>query len=151
MSQEGSGFDWSDQAEEAFNNQALMAEITSTNSEIPTEVQSNLCSKACFETVEKYREHNQSMCDNLKRLEQDRRESSKILEKFEEQICYDLNYWKWEKKELETQLENAKKELEQVKCQFEKAQLDIEKFSNASKAVDSLLKAQVHDKLKRGI
>jgi hypothetical protein len=161
VSQEGSGFDWSDQAEEALNNQALMAEITSTDSDIPIEVNSKLCSKDCYETVKKYRDHNQSMCDNLKRLEQDRRESSKIIEKFEEQIKayqenelqhhYDLNYWKWEKKELETQLEKTKKELEQVKCQFEKAQLDIEKFSNASKAMDSLLKAQVHDKLKRGI
>ena len=86
VSQEGSGFDWSDQAEKALNNQALMAEITSTNSDVPTEVQSKLCSKACYETVKNYRDHNQSMCDNLKRLEQDRRESSKIIEKFEEQI-----------------------------------------------------------------
>ena len=86
MSQEGSGFDWSDQAEEALNNQALMAEITSTDSDIPIEVNSKLCSKDCYETVKKYRDHNQSMCDNLKRLEQDRRESSKIIEKFEEQI-----------------------------------------------------------------
>ena len=61
------------------------------------------------------------MCDNLKRLEQDRRESSEIIEKFEEQIKayqanelqhhYDLNYWKWEKKELESQLDKVNKEL----------------------------------------
>jgi len=69
VSQEGSGFDWSDQAEEALNNQALMAEITSTDSDIPIEVNSKLCSKDCYETVKKYRDHNQSMCDNLKRLE----------------------------------------------------------------------------------
>ena len=55
----------------------------------------------------KYREHNQEMCDNLKRLERSRRESSLIIANFEEQIKayqanelqheYDLNYWKWEK------------------------------------------------------
>ncbi|KAJ9542256.1 hypothetical protein OSB04_028762 [Centaurea solstitialis] len=38
VSQEGFGFDWSDQAEEAVQNQALMAEITeSSSSEIPSE------------------------------------------------------------------------------------------------------------------
>jgi len=38
-----------------------------------------------------------------------------------------------------------------VKLEFEKAKIDIEKFSNASKAMDKLIKAQIQDKLKRGI
>ncbi|KAJ9544997.1 hypothetical protein OSB04_024704 [Centaurea solstitialis] len=43
VSQEGAGFDWSDQAEESVKNQALMAEITeSSTSEIPKEANSNL-------------------------------------------------------------------------------------------------------------
>ena len=138
-----------------------MAEITSEGSEIPTEVQSKLCSKACLETVKKYRGHTQGMCDNLKRLEQDRREYVLIVANFEDQIKayqanelqheYDLNYWKWEKKEFESNVEKVEKELEEVKSELGKAHLDIEKYSNASKAMDTLLKAQIHDKLKRGI
>ncbi|KAI3692411.1 hypothetical protein L6452_32226 [Arctium lappa] len=162
VSQEGMGFDWSDQAEEAVQNQALMAKVSElASTDIPTEVTSNLCSKTCIETVKKYRDHNQSMCDDLKRLERDRREYVLIVERFEEQIksyqanelqhSYDTNNWKWEKNQLETELEKAKTESEKIKSEFEKAKLDIEKYSNASKAMDSLLKTQVHDKLRRGI
>ncbi|KAJ9544602.1 hypothetical protein OSB04_024309 [Centaurea solstitialis] len=66
VSQEGQGFDWSDQAEEAIQNQALMAEITET--EIPSEVTSKLCSNSCLETVKKYRDHNQAMSDNIRKM-----------------------------------------------------------------------------------
>ncbi|KAI3707586.1 hypothetical protein L6452_26212 [Arctium lappa] len=139
-----------------------MAKVSeSTSTDILTEVTSNLCSKTCIETVKKYRDHNQSMCDDLKRLEKDRREYVLSVERFEEQIksyqanelqySYDTNYWKWEKNQLETELEKAKTECEKIKSEFEKAKLDIEKYSNASKAMDSLLKTQVHDKLRRGI
>ncbi|KAI3681114.1 hypothetical protein L6452_35897 [Arctium lappa] len=108
VSQDGMGFDWSDQADEAIHNQALMDEVSdSSSTAIPTEVKSKLCSKACLET--------------------------------------------WEKKELEIKLEKAREECEKVRSEFEKAKLDIEKFFNASKAMDTLLKSQVHDKLKRGI
>ncbi|KAI3718573.1 hypothetical protein L6452_19450 [Arctium lappa] len=161
VSQDGMGFDWSDQADEAIQNQALMAELSeSSSTSIPPEVKSKLCSKACLETVRKYRDHNQSMCDDLKRVEKHRRESNLIIVNFEEKIkayqanelqhLYDHNYWKWEKKELEIKLEKARKECEKVRSEFEKAKLDIEKFSNSSKAMDTLLKSQVHDKLKRG-
>jgi hypothetical protein len=139
-----------------------MKNMESTNDgEIPTEVQSKLCSKACLNTFKKYREHTQGMCDNLKRLEQDRREYVLIVENLEEQIKaykanelqheYDLNYWKWEKKELELKVEKVEGELANVKSEFEKAKIDIEKYANASKAMDAMLKAQIHDKLKRGI
>ncbi|KAI3706807.1 hypothetical protein L6452_24785 [Arctium lappa] len=131
VSQEGMGFDWSDQAEEAIQNQALMAEVSeSSSTAIPTEVKSNICSKTYLETVKKYRDHNQSMCDDLKRLEKDRREYVVIVEKFEEQIkayqanelqhSYDLNYWKWEKTQLEIELEKAKEECEKIRSEFEK-------------------------------
>ncbi|KAJ9538414.1 hypothetical protein OSB04_031147 [Centaurea solstitialis] len=71
--QEGQGFDWSDHAEEAVQNQALMAEIKET--EVPTEVSSKLCSDSCLETVKKYRDHNQTMSDSIKKMERERREA----------------------------------------------------------------------------
>ncbi|KAI3759043.1 hypothetical protein L6452_06616 [Arctium lappa] len=157
VSQQGMGFDWSDQAEEAIQNQALMAEV----SDLPSEVISNLCTKSCIDTVKRYRDHNQSMCDDLKRLEKDRRDYVLIVERFEEQIkgfqanelqhSYDTNYWKWEKNELETKLSKSLEESDRLKEELSKVKLDIEKFSNASKTMDSLLKAQIHDKMKPGI
>ncbi|KAJ9546416.1 hypothetical protein OSB04_018959 [Centaurea solstitialis] len=46
VSQESLRFDWSDQAEEAVQNQALMAEVfEASSSQIPTELKSKLCLK----------------------------------------------------------------------------------------------------------
>ncbi|KAI3771570.1 hypothetical protein L6452_02735 [Arctium lappa] len=139
-----------------------MAKVSdSSSTEIPTEVMSNLCSKTCMETVKRYRDHNQTISDDLKRLERDIKDYVRIVESFEEQIkvfqanelqhSYDTNYWKWEKNDLELQLKKSKEENEKIKSEFEKAKLDIENFSNASKAMDSLLQTQIHDKLRRGI
>ncbi|KAI3669244.1 hypothetical protein L6452_40471 [Arctium lappa] len=151
------GFDWSDQAEEAIQNQALMAEV----SDLPSKVISNLCTQSCIDTVKRYRDHNQNMCDDLKRLEKDRRDYVLIVERFEEQIkgfqanelqhSYDTNYWKWEKNELETKLSKSKEEKYKLKEELAKVKLDIEKFSYASKIMDSLLKAQIHDEMKPGL
>ncbi|KAI3669351.1 hypothetical protein L6452_40584 [Arctium lappa] len=87
VSQQGMGFDWSDQAEEAIQNQALMAEVY----DLPSE---------------------------------------------------------WEKNELETKLSKSLEENDRLKEELSKVKLDIEKFSYASKAMDSLLKAQIHDKMR---
>ncbi|KAI3665458.1 hypothetical protein L6452_44085 [Arctium lappa] len=157
VSQQGMGFDWSDQAEEVIQNQALMAEV----SDLPTEVLSNLCSQTCIDTVKRYRDHNQSMSNDLKRLEKDRKDYVKIVERFEKQIkgfqanelqhTYDTNYWKWEKNDLEIQLTKSREENEKLRGELDKVKLDVEKFSYASKAMDSMLKVQIHDKLKPGI
>ncbi|KAJ9539001.1 hypothetical protein OSB04_031734 [Centaurea solstitialis] len=159
VSQEGQGFDWSDHAEEAVQNQALMAEIKET--EIPTEVSSKLCSDLCSETVKKYRDHNQTMSDSIKKMERERREYVKIIDNLEDQIKaykanelqfeYDHNYWKWEKKELERKLAKEKEEVESARKELSKAKEDLDKFSKSSKALESIIRAQVTDDLKRGI
>ncbi|KAJ9553579.1 hypothetical protein OSB04_017624 [Centaurea solstitialis] len=137
----GFGFDWSDQVEEAVQNQALMAKITeSSSSEIPSEVVSKLCSKSCIDTVKKYMDHNQSMCDGIKKLEQFRRESNEVIGSLEDQIkAYQAN---------ELQFES---ELEKVRIELEQSKANLEKFSKASKAMDEILKVQINDDLKRGI
>ncbi|KAJ9552679.1 hypothetical protein OSB04_016724 [Centaurea solstitialis] len=109
VSQEGQGFDWSDHAEEAVQNQALMAEIKETD--VPTEA---------------YKAN-------------------------ELQFEYDDNYWKWEKKELERKLSKEKEEVESARKELSKAKEDIDKFSKSSKALESIIRAQVTDDLKRGI
>ncbi|KAJ9558313.1 hypothetical protein OSB04_012927 [Centaurea solstitialis] len=158
VSQEGQGFDWSDHVEEAVQNQALMAEIKETN--IPTEVSSKLCSDSCLETVKKYRDHNQTMSDSIKKMERERREYVKIIDNLEDQIKaykanelqfeYDHNYWKWEKKELERKLSKEKEEVESARKELSKAKEDLDKFSKSSKALESIIRVQVTDDLKRG-
>ncbi|KAI3681304.1 hypothetical protein L6452_36094 [Arctium lappa] len=101
------------------------------------------------------------MSDDLKRLEKDIKDYVRIVERFEEKIkgfqanelqhSYDTNYWKWEKNDLELQLTRSKEESEKLRVELAKVKLDVEKFSNASKAMDSLLQSQIHDKLRRGI
>ncbi|KAJ9567533.1 hypothetical protein OSB04_003499 [Centaurea solstitialis] len=159
VSQEGQGFDWSDHAEEAVQNQALMAEIK--ESEIPTEVSSKLCSDSCLETVKKYRDHNQTMSDSIKKMERERREYVKVIDNLEDQIKayeanelqfeYDHNYWKWEKNELERKLSKEKEDLESARKELSKAKEDLDKFSKSSKTLESIIRAQVTDDLKRGI
>ncbi|KAJ9565152.1 hypothetical protein OSB04_001118 [Centaurea solstitialis] len=58
---------------------------------------------------------------------------------------------KWEKKEFEKKLVKSGEELESVKKELEKAKEDLDKFSKSSKVLEEILKAQVHDELKRGI
>ncbi|KAJ9542054.1 hypothetical protein OSB04_028560 [Centaurea solstitialis] len=159
VSQEGQEFDWSDHAEEAVQNQALMAEIKET--EIPSEVTSKLCSNSCLETVKKYIDHNQTMSDSIRKMERERKEYGKIIENLEDQIKaykanelrfeYDHNYWKWEKKEYERKLSKVREEFDCVRKELTTAKDDLEKFSKSSKALESIIKAQVHDDLKRGI
>ncbi|KAI3745656.1 hypothetical protein L6452_08059 [Arctium lappa] len=126
VSQQGMGFDWSDQAEEAIQNQALMAEV----SDLPSEVISNLCTQSCIDTVKR---------------------TNQRLQANELQHSYDTTYSKWEKNELETKLSKSKEENDKLKEELSKVKLDVEKFSYASKAMDSLLKAQIHDKMKPGV
>ncbi|KAJ9566962.1 hypothetical protein OSB04_002928 [Centaurea solstitialis] len=107
------------------------------------------------------RDHNQSMCDSIKKLEQFRRESNEVIGSLEDQIKayqanelqfeYDQNYWKWERKEFEIKLSKCRSELEKVRSELEQSKSDLEKFSKASKAMDEILKAQINDDLKRGI
>ncbi|KAI3770548.1 hypothetical protein L6452_01684 [Arctium lappa] len=67
------------------------------------------------------------------------------------QHSYDTNYWKWEKKDLELKLTKSKEDSEKLREELTMVKLDVEKFSNDSKAMDSLLQTQIHDKLRRGI
>ncbi|KAI3735656.1 hypothetical protein L6452_15164 [Arctium lappa] len=78
-----------------------------------------------------------------------KRNSSQALVSQEESSSTAIPTEKWEKNQLEIELEKSREECEKVKSEFEKAKLDIEKYSNAYKAMDSLLKSQIHDKLKR--
>ncbi|KAI3702211.1 hypothetical protein L6452_27938 [Arctium lappa] len=116
VSQQGMGFDWSDQAEEAIQNQALMAEV----SDLPSEWR------------------------GLKN-------KSKASKPMNFNTLMTQTTGSGKKNELETKLSKSKEKNDKLKEELAKVKLDIEKFSYASKAMDSLLKAQIHDKMKPGV
>ncbi|KAJ9552305.1 hypothetical protein OSB04_016350 [Centaurea solstitialis] len=101
------------------------------------------------------------MSDSIRKMERDRREYGKIIENLEDQIKaykanelqfeYDHNYWKWEKKEYERKLSKVREELDCARKELTTAKDDLEKFSKSSKVLESIIKAQVNDDLKRGI
>src|SRR5581483_7857149 len=138
VSQEGMGFDWSDQAEEAIQNQALMASTSEAyTSEIPTEVKTKLCKSDCLSTVKKYRDHNQELCDKLKKMEQIRNhalcgiyeleQQVKALRANETQVRCDMETWRIEKSQFEVKLIKSSEELETVKKELDEAKANLEK------------------------
>ncbi|GKD00650.1 hypothetical protein Tco_1170924, partial [Tanacetum coccineum] len=64
VSCDGSGYDWSDQAEEGLTNFALMAySSTSSNSEVST---NSNCSSSCLENVKILKEQNEQLLKDLR-------------------------------------------------------------------------------------
>ncbi|GKA51349.1 hypothetical protein Tco_0744545 [Tanacetum coccineum] len=64
MSCDGSGYDWSDQAEEGLTNFALMA-YSSTNSNSKISTDSN-CSSSCLENIKILKEQNEQLLKDLR-------------------------------------------------------------------------------------
>ncbi|GJT00267.1 ribonuclease H-like domain-containing protein [Tanacetum coccineum] len=128
ISCDGSGYDWSDQAEEGPTNFALMAySSTSSNSEVSTD--SN-CSPSCLENV-------------------------KILKEQNEQLLKDLRTSKLNVIAYKTGLESVDARLlvyKKNKSVYEEdIKLTIENFENLSKSLSKLIDCQIVDKCKTGL
>ncbi|GKB83937.1 ribonuclease H-like domain-containing protein [Tanacetum coccineum] len=128
VSCDGSGYDWSDQAEEGPTNFALMAySSTSSNSEVSTD--SN-CSSSCLENV-------------------------KILKEQNEQLLKDLRTSKLNAIAYKTGLESVEARLVVYKknesVYEEDIKLTVGKFENSSKNLSKLIDCQIVDKYKTGL
>ncbi|GJV13956.1 ribonuclease H-like domain-containing protein [Tanacetum coccineum] len=126
VSYDGSGYDWSDQAEEGPTNFALMAySSTSSNSEVSTD--SN-CSSSCLENV-------------------------KILKEQNEQLLKDLRTSKLNAIASKTEVATTelRRKLELVQKQKDDIQLTVENFENSSKSLSKLIDCQIVDKCKIGL
>ncbi|GJU55999.1 putative ribonuclease H-like domain-containing protein [Tanacetum coccineum] len=128
VSCDGSGYDWSDQAEEGPTNFALMAySSTSSNSEVSTD--SN-CSSSCLENV-------------------------KILKEQNEQLLKDLRTSKLNAITYKTGLESVEARLLVYKknepVYEEDIKLTVENFKNSSNSLSKLIDYQIVDKCKTGL
>ncbi|GJU10911.1 ribonuclease H-like domain-containing protein [Tanacetum coccineum] len=125
---DGSGYDWSDQAEEGPANFALMAYSSiSSNSEVSTD--SN-CSTSCLESVE-----------------------ARLLVYKKNEFVYeeDIKVLKHEIYLREVAITELRRKLELVQKQKDEIQLTIENFENSSKSLSKLIDCQIVDKCKTGL
>ncbi|GJW44894.1 hypothetical protein Tco_0073693 [Tanacetum coccineum] len=124
VSCDGSGYDWSDQAEEGPTNFALMAySSTSSNSEVSTDLN-------CLKFVEA-------------RLLVYKKNKS-IYEK-------DINVLKCEIHLREVAITELRRKLELAQKQKDEIQLTVENFENLSKNLSKLIDCQIVDKSKTGL
>ncbi|GJT28484.1 hypothetical protein Tco_0908759 [Tanacetum coccineum] len=159
VSCDGSGYDWSDQAEEGPTNFALMAySSTSSNSEVSTD--SN-CSSSCLENVKILKEQNEQLLKDLRTSKLNAIAYKTGLESVEARLLvYKKNESVYEedikvlKREIhlrEVAITELRRKLELAQKQKDEIQLTVENFENSSKNSSKLIDCQIVDKCKIGL
>ncbi|GKB01977.1 ribonuclease H-like domain-containing protein [Tanacetum coccineum] len=147
VSCDGSGYDWSDQAEEGPTNFALMAySSTSSNSEVSTD--SN-CSSSCLENVKILKEQNEQLLKDLRTSKLNAIAYKTGLESVEARLLvYKKNESVYEedikvlKREIhlrEVAITELRRKLELAQKQKDEIQLTVENFENSSKNLSKLI------------
>ncbi|GJV32787.1 retrovirus-related pol polyprotein from transposon TNT 1-94 [Tanacetum coccineum] len=160
VSQDGLGYDWSDQAEEGPTNFALMAYTSLGSSSSYSEV--STCSKACLKSYETLKEHYDNLTKDFKKSQLNvgaykaglesvkarqmckvKRMSGYVFEEYIKILKLDIKLRDNALRELRKKFEKAEKERDDLK-------LTLEKFGNSSKNLSKPLEIQVSDKFKTG-
>ncbi|GKB24093.1 ribonuclease H-like domain-containing protein [Tanacetum coccineum] len=126
-----SGYDWSDHAEEGPTNYALMA-YSSSSSDFEVSYDST-CSKSYLETVESVEEI----------LEFYKKNESIYVEK--------INGLKWDIRVGGITIRELRKKLEIVQKEKDGIQFNVDKFENASKSLNKIIKSRILDNCKKGL
>ncbi|GJZ99492.1 ribonuclease H-like domain-containing protein [Tanacetum coccineum] len=159
VSCDGSGYDWSDQAEEGPTNFALMAySSTSSNSEVSTD--SN-CSSSCLENVKILKEQNEQLLKDLRTSKLNAIAYKTGLESVEARLLVykkndsvyeeDIKVLKREIHLREVAITELRRKLELAQKQKDEIQLTVENFENSSKSLSKLIDCQIVDKCKTGL
>ncbi|GJY23122.1 hypothetical protein Tco_0396780 [Tanacetum coccineum] len=159
VSCDGSGYDWSDQAEEGPTNFALMAySSTSSNSEVSTD--SN-CSSSCLENVKILKEQNEQLLKDLRTSKLNAIAYKTGLESVEARLLVykknesvyeeDIKVLKCEIHLREVAITELRRKLELAQKQKDEIQLTVENFENSSKNLSKLIDCQIVDKCKTGL
>ncbi|GKC17042.1 hypothetical protein Tco_1013824, partial [Tanacetum coccineum] len=159
VSCDGSGYDWSDQAEEGPTNFALVAySSTSSNSEVSTD--SN-CSSSCLENVKILKEQNGKLLKDLRTSKLNAIAYKTGLESLEARLLVykinesvyeeDIKVLKCEIHLREVAITELRRKLELAQKQKDEIQLTVENFENSSKSLSKLIDCQIVDKCKTGL
>ncbi|GKB88384.1 hypothetical protein Tco_0960656 [Tanacetum coccineum] len=156
VSCDGSGYDWSDQAEEGPTNFALMAYSSiSSNSKVSTD--SN-CSSSCLENVKILKEQNEQLLKDLRTSKLNDIAYKTGLESVEARLLVykknksvyeeDIKVLKHEIHLREVAITELRRKLELAQKQKDEIQLTVENFENSSKSFAKLIDIQIVDKCK---
>ncbi|GJV71648.1 ribonuclease H-like domain-containing protein [Tanacetum coccineum] len=159
VSCDGSGYDWSDQAEEGLTNFPLMAySSTSSNSKVSTD--SN-CSSSCLKNVKILKEQNEQLLKDLRTSKLNDVAYKTSLESVEARLLvYKKNKFVYEedikvlKREIhlrEVAITELRRKLELAQKQKDEIQLTVEKIKNSSKNLSKLIDCQITNKCKIGL
>ncbi|GJZ17474.1 hypothetical protein Tco_0553597 [Tanacetum coccineum] len=159
ISCDGTGYDWSDQAEEGPTNFALMA-YTSTSSNSKVSTNSN-CSSSCLENVKILKEQNEQLLKDLKtskltaisyKIGLESVEAILLVYKKNESVYEeDIKVLKCEIHLREVGITELRRKLELAQKQKDEIQLTVENSENSSKSLSKLLDCQIVDKCKTGL
>ncbi|GJU41076.1 putative ribonuclease H-like domain-containing protein [Tanacetum coccineum] len=147
MSCDGSGYDWSDQAEEGPTNFALMAySSTSSNSEVSTNLN---CSSSCLENVKILKEQNEQLLKYLRTSKLNAITYKTGLESVEARILVykknkfvykeDIKVLKCEIHLREVAITELRRKLDLAQKQKDEIQLTVENFENSSNSLSKLI------------
>ncbi|GKB84060.1 ribonuclease H-like domain-containing protein, partial [Tanacetum coccineum] len=121
------GYDWSDHVEEGPKNYALMAySSSSSDSEVSND---STCSKSCLETIKVLKSQYEQL---LKRFEK-----SELMV-----VAYKIG---------EITIGELRKKLEIVQKEKDDIQFNVDKFKNASKSLNKIIKSQIVENCKKGL
>ncbi|GJV26176.1 hypothetical protein Tco_1378871 [Tanacetum coccineum] len=152
------GYDWSDQAEERPN-YALMA-YSSSSSEL--EVSNDLnCSKSCMETVKLLKSQNDQLLRDLEKSSlmvlgykiclESVEEKLEFYKKNESVYVEKIDGLKWDIQVGEITIREIRKKLEKIQKEKDNIQFNVDKFENASKSLNKIIKCQIVDNCKKGL
>ncbi|GKA85674.1 ribonuclease H-like domain-containing protein, partial [Tanacetum coccineum] len=159
VSCDGSGYDWSDQAEEGPTNFAFMAYSSiSSNSKVFTD--SN-CSLSCLENIKILKEQNEQLLKDLRASKLNAITYKTGLESVEARLLVykknksvykeDIKVLKREIHLREVAITEIRRKLDLAQKQKDEIQLIIENFKNSSNSLSKLIDCQIVDKCKIGL
>ncbi|GJS55657.1 ribonuclease H-like domain-containing protein [Tanacetum coccineum] len=153
---DGAGFDWSYMADdEVPSNIALMA---FSDSEVYND---KTCSKTCLKSLETLKTQLDDLRIDFNKSEFNLATYKRGLASVEEQLvfykknevmfCEQIVVLKRDISYKDSEISVLKRELEKLKQEKESNQLKIDKFDNASKSLDKLIRSQITDNNRKGV
>ncbi|KAI3802305.1 hypothetical protein L1987_30435 [Smallanthus sonchifolius] len=122
--------------------------------EIPPQVYEHLYSQACIDKVLGKRKHNQNLIDQNEEFHQMKSEFTKLENSYKEKInCLkkEISLLKHEQTNLETQIDDLLARLKATRAELAEQKVHVDKYEFASKKLQRLLDAQIHDKANRDL
>ncbi|GJZ77310.1 hypothetical protein Tco_0641982 [Tanacetum coccineum] len=162
VTQDGLGYDWSDQAKEGPTNFTLMAYTSSgSSSSSSSDSEVSTCSRACLKSYKTLKEHYDNLTKDFNKSQLNVVAYKTGLESVEARLDVykknevvfkeDIKILKLDVKLRDNELTELRKKFEKAKKERDDLKLTLEKFENSSKNISKLLKIQVSDKFKNGV